>query len=154
MSTHKKEELMVSAICDGTVLDHIPPEKLYKVVALLKLAEIDAPVTIGNNFRSGHMGKKGIIKVENKFFSDEEISRIAILAPNAHLNIIRNYQVVEKRQVLLPREIVGIVRCPNPKCICNNEPMQTRFEVTDAATETLCCRYCRRKVSGDAIELL
>ena len=83
-----KTEMLVAAIQNGTVIDHIPSEKAYQVAQLLKLAELETPVTIGYNFRSKKLGKKGIIKVEDKYFTDEEISRLSVVAPNIVLNIL------------------------------------------------------------------
>lgn len=150
----KKEEMLVAAIRNGIVIDHIPPMKLFKVATLLQLDDLDKRITIGNNLRSRSHGSKGVIKIEDKTFEEEELNRIALIAPNVRLNIIRDYEVVEKRQVEVPHEIVGLVRCPNPKCITNNEPMQTRFRVIDAEQCTLRCDYCERKLAGDRIELL
>ena len=104
---------------------------MFTVVALLGLQDSDSNITIGNNFESKKLGKKGIIKVADRFFTDEEISRLSVVAPNVKLNIIRDYEVVEKKQVLMPEELRGIVKCANPKCITNNEPMTTLFHVID-----------------------
>ncbi|KGN80114.1 aspartate carbamoyltransferase [Porphyromonas gulae] len=150
----KKEEMLVAAIRNGIVIDHIPPTKLFKVATLLQLDDLDKRITIGNNLRSRSHGSKGVIKIEDKTFDEEELNRIALIAPNVRLNIIRDYEVVEKRQVEVPHEIVGLVRCPNPKCITNNELMQTRFRVIDAEQCTLRCDYCERKLSNERIELL
>lgn len=156
MSTNR-EKMLVEAICDGTVLDHIPSSKLFKIVAMLGLETLDNPVTIGQNLDSKRCGEKGVIKITDRFFSPEEISRIAILAPHVQVNVIRDYQVVEKRQVALPEAAVGLVRCPNPKCITNAEPMSTRFAVTleeGSPSVALECHYCGRKTTGDTAELL
>ena len=126
-----KKELQVAALENGTVIDHIPSEKLFTVVSLLGLEHMNNNITIGFNLNSKKLGKKGIIKIADKFFCDDEINRIAVVAPNVKLNIIRNYEVVEKREVKLPDELRGIVKCANPKCITNNEPMPTRFHVID-----------------------
>ncbi|KGL48751.1 aspartate carbamoyltransferase [Porphyromonas gulae] len=150
----KKEEMLVAAIRNGIVIDHIPPTKLFKVATLLQLDDLDKRITIGNNLRSRSHGSKGVIKIEDKTFDEEELNRIALIAPNVRLNIIRDYEVVEKRQVEVPQEVVGLVRCPNPKCITNNELMQTRFRVIDAEQCTLRCDYCERKLSNERIELL
>lgn len=150
----KKEEMLVAAIRNGIVIDHIPPTKLFKVTTLLQLDDLDKRITIGNNLRSRSHGSKGVIKIEDKTFDEEELNRIALIAPNVRLNIIRDYEVVEKRQVEVPQEVVGLVRCPNPKCITNNELMQTRFRVIDAEQCTLRCDYCERKLSNERIELL
>ncbi|MDY6122888.1 MAG: aspartate carbamoyltransferase regulatory subunit [Porphyromonas sp.] len=150
----KKEELLVAAIRNGTVLDHIPAEKLFKVVAMLGLEQMNTPVTLGHNLPSATLGAKGVIKISDRFFSEEELSRIAIIAPNVHLNVIREYEVVEKRLIPLPEEIVGLVRCTNAKCITNHEPMRTHFYVEDSKTEILRCKYCGRKLPPSQIELL
>lgn len=146
-----KNEMLVAAIENGTVIDHIPSEKTYQVAQLLKLAELDKPVTIGYNFRSKKLGKKGIIKVEDKWFTDEEISRLSVVAPNIVLNIIKDFQVTEKKMVTTPDEIIGIVKCNNPKCITNNEPMQTHFHVADGL---LTCHYCEKEQDINKVELV
>ena len=122
-----KNEIMVTAIENGTVIDHIPTEKTFEVATLLNLESLSTPVTIGYNYRSKKIGRKGIIKVADKFFTDEEISRLSVVAPNVVLNVINDYEVVEKKTVTTPDELRGIVKCNNPKCITNNEPMQTLF---------------------------
>jgi len=147
----QKNEMLVAAIENGTVIDHIPSEKTYQVAQLLKLQELTTPVTIGYNFLSKKLGKKGIIKIENKFFSDEEISRLSVVAPNIVLNIIRNFEVVEKKTVRTPSEIKGIVKCNNPKCITNNEPMATHFHV---ANGILTCHYCEKEQDINKVELV
>ena len=126
-----KKERLVAAIENGTVIDHIPAEKTFQVVNLLELQKLSTPVTIGYNFTSSKVGCKGIIKVSDKFFTDNEISRLSVVAPNIILNIIRDYEVVEKKQVITPDELCGIVKCNNPKCVTNNEPMATIFNVVD-----------------------
>ena len=146
-----KNEMLVAAIENGTVIDHIPSEKTYQVAQLLKLADLETPVTIGYNFRSKKLGKKGIIKVENKWFTDEEISRLSVVAPNIVLNIIKEYEVVEKKTVTTPAEIHGIVKCNNPKCITNNEPMRTYFHV---ANGILTCHYCEKEQDINNVELV
>ena len=149
-----KNEIMVTAIENGTVIDHIPTEKTYEVASLLHLQELTTPVTIGCNYRSKKIGRKGIIKVADKFFTDEEISRLSVLAPNVVLNIIKDYEVVEKREVRMPDELIGIVKCDNHKCITNNEPMKTRFHVLDKDKGILQCRYCNREVRLDQVKLV
>jgi aspartate carbamoyltransferase regulatory subunit len=146
-----KNEMLVAAIKNGTVIDHIPSEKAYQVAQLLKLANLQTPVTIGYNFRSKKLGRKGIIKVEEKYFTDEEISRLSVVAPNIVLNIIKDYEVVEKKTVTTPSEIIGIVKCNNPVCITNNEPMRTHFHVHDGI---LTCHYCEKEQDINKVELV
>ena len=136
-----KKERLVAAIENGTVIDHIPAEKTYAVATLLGLQKLQTPVTIGYNYPSKKLGKKGIIKIEDKFFTDEEISRLSVVAPNVVLNVIRDYEVVEKKKVVTPDTLKGIVRCNNPKCITNNEPMNTIFHVIDKNSGIIKCHY-------------
>lgn len=152
MNTTKKE-LEVAALENGTVIDHIPSEQLFKVVSLLKLDKMTGSITIGNNLKSKKIGKKGIIKMADTFFKEEEINRIALIAPNAKINEIHDYQVTVKKQVSLPDVLVGIVKCDNPKCITNNEPMDTRFEVIDCEKVELKCHYCERIIEKERIEI-
>lgn len=147
------KELQVAALKSGTVIDHIPPEHLFKVVAILRLQDLENRITIGNNLGSRKMGKKGIIKVSDKFFEGDEVNRIALVAPKVKLNIIKDYEVIEKKRVTLPNIITGIVRCNNPKCITNNEPMKTRFDVIDKDCVTLQCHYCEIRINKEDIIL-
>ena len=146
-----KKERLVAAIEHGTVIDHIPAAKTYQVANLLGLFELKTPVTIGINYPSQKVGNKGIIKVSDRFFTDDEISRLSVVAPNVILNIIRDYEVVEKKTVETPSEIRGIVKCNNPKCITNNEPMPTLFHVEDG---TLTCHYCEKEQDISKVELV
>ncbi|MEG1643723.1 MAG: aspartate carbamoyltransferase regulatory subunit [Bacteroidales bacterium] len=148
-----KKELKVAALENGTVIDHIPSEKLFKVVEILKLSEISKSITIGNNFTSKRIGKKGIIKIADTFFKEEEINKIAIIAPKAKINIIRNYEVKEKHEVELPDLLRGIIKCNNPKCITNNEPMQTVFYIQDKDAVRVKCKYCEQVVTREDIKL-
>lgn len=152
MNTNKTER-QVAAIKNGTVIDHIPAEKTYEVANLLELQKMENPVTIGYNYPSKKIGKKGIIKVSDKFFTDEEISRLSVVAPNVVLNVIKDYEVVEKKKVETPDELRGIVKCNNPKCITNNEPMDTIFNVIDKEHGILKCHYCDKEQKMDKVEL-
>ena len=145
---------MVAAIKNGTVIDHIPAEKTYQVANLLELQKLSTPVTIGYNYPSKKIGSKGIIKVSDKFFTDEEISRLSVVAPKIVLNIIHDYEVVEKKTVETPNELRGIVKCNNPKCISNNEPMQTVFHVIDKEHGILKCHYCDKEQDINDVQLV
>ena len=149
-----RKELQVAALENGTAIDHIPSDAVFKVVTLLQLQKLNNRITIGNNLKSSKMGSKGIIKVSDKFFREDEINRIALVAPNVNLNIISNFEVVEKKKVVLPDEIIEIVRCNNPKCITNNEPMKTRFHVIDKEKVELQCHYCELKIKKEEVVLL
>ena len=150
----KRQEMLVAAIENGTVIDHIPTDKTFQVVNLLELQHLKTPVTIGMNFLSKKIGQKGIVKVADKFFTDEEISRLSVVAPNIVLNIIRDFDVVEKKDVRTPDELRGIVKCNNPKCITNNEPMETLFHVVNKKNGTLKCHYCEKEQDINKVELV
>ena len=150
----KRQELMVAAIKNGTVIDHIPSSKLFQVVRLLHLEDIKSQIMVGYNLPSAKMGNKSIIKIADKFFTDTELNVLSVVAPNVTLCIIRDYEVVEKRCVTLPTEIVGIVKCANPKCITNNEPMQTVFNVVDKAHGIIKCRYCDKEQCMEDVKLV
>lgn len=149
--TEKKKELAVAALRNGTVIDHIPSSALFKAVDLLGISDLDVSVTIGNNLESSRLGKKGIIKVADTEFPQEVISRIALIAPTAVINTIRDYEVVEKVPVTLPDEIVDIVVCDNPKCVSRNQPIPSRFTVISRDNVTVRCHYCEHELSGDEI---
>lgn len=146
--------MQVAAIENGTVIDHIPSEKTYEVARLLHLTDIDVPTLIGYNLPSKRLGKKGIIKITNKYFTDEEISRLSVIAPNVVLNIIKDYEVVEKKMVVTPNELHGIIKCNNPKCITNNEPMDTFFTVIDKEKGIVKCHYCDKEQDINHVELV
>ena len=154
MSELKKGELVVSAIKNGTAIDRIPPQSLFKVISILGLDRINAQITFGNNLDSKKLGKKAIIKITDRFFDDEEINKIALVAPEAKLNTIRDYRVVEKREVQVPDEVTGIAKCVNPKCITNNERIITKFYVTTKKPVTLKCHYCEKMVEQEQMTIL
>ncbi len=143
--------MQVAAIENGTVIDHIPSDKVFQVVNLLHLDEVTSPVTIGVNFSSKVMGRKGIIKIADRFFTDAELNQLAVICQDMTLCVIRDYEIVEKKRIALPEELVGIVRCNNPKCITNNEPMRTRFNV---AGQTLKCHYCNNVIELSEVNLI
>lgn len=146
---------MVAAIENGTVIDHIPSSKLFEVVSLLHLEAIrGSSIMVGYNLKSKKMGHKSIIKVSDKYFSDAELNQLSVVAPNVTLCIIRDYEVVEKKKVDLPEKIRGIVRCANPKCITNNEPMTTLFHVTDRERGVIQCHYCEKEQNLEHVKLV
>ena len=149
-----KKERLVAAIENGTVIDHIPADKTFQVASMLRLIELPTTITIGNNYISKLVGKKGIIKVENKYFTNEEISQLSVVAPNVVLNIIKDYEVIEKKRVETPDMLQGIVKCNNPKCITNNEPMATIFHVIDKEHGILKCHYCDKEQDINQVELV
>ena len=141
--THK--ELVVSALENGTVLDHIPAENVYKALDLLNLKGIESQITIGINLASKLHGKKGITKIADKFFEDEELNKLALIAPKATVNVIKDFKVVEKKTLVTPEEVIGIAKCKNPKCVTNHQPIKTRFAtIHDNDKISLKCQYCEK----------
>jgi aspartate carbamoyltransferase regulatory subunit len=148
------KQLSVSAIQDGTVIDHIPARNLFKVIQILGLDHIDNQVTFGTNLESKRLGSKAIIKIAGVFFEEEDINRIALVAPDAKLNIIRDYEVVEKSVVEVPDEIRGIAKCMNPKCITNFESVTTKFRVVGKNPVSLKCHYCEKITDEDHLNII
>ena len=154
MKENNKYAMQVSALCNGTVIDHIPADKLFAVVNLLNIPSMGNNVTIGYNLESKKLGKKGLIKISDRFFTDDEVSKISVVAPNVVLNTIRDYQVVEKRELRMPDELHNIIKCNNLNCITNNEPMATHFTVSNRAEGTVKCRYCEKELNINDAKLL
>lgn len=148
------KQLLVSAIESGTVIDHIPASTLFKVIKILGLDKIRNQITFGTNLDSKTDGKKAIIKIAGIFFEDDDINRIALVAPNAKLNIIRDYKVIEKRVVEVPDTITAIAKCMNPKCITNFEKVTTRFRVVSKKPVALKCQYCEKITDQERLEII
>ena len=139
------KELVVSALENGTVLDHIPAENVYKALDILDLKGIESQITIGINLTSKFFGKKGIIKIADKFFEDEELNKLALIAPNATINVIRDFKVVEKKKLVMPEEIHEVAKCRNPKCVTNHQPIKTWFKtIVEGDKVSLLCHYCEK----------
>ena len=150
----EKKELEVSAIKNGTVIDHIPANVTFKIVQSLDLYNHPGAITIGTNLDSITLGRKGIIKIADRYLSDEEIGRLSVVSPDVTLNIIKDYQIVEKKYVKYPKQIIGVVKCTNPKCVTNHQPIPTKMEVFDMNQKSLRCIYCERVMQYGEIELL
>jgi len=149
-----RKQLVVSALKDGTVIDHIPAKSLFKVISILRLDHIENMITFGTNLESKKLGRKAIIKISDMFFRNEDINKIALVAPQAKLNIIRDYNVVEKKIVEVPDMIAGIAKCVNPKCITNHEEVKTKFTVIDKKNVTLKCYYCEKITDQENLKIL
>jgi len=148
------KQLVVSAIQNGTVIDHVPAKHLFKVIQILGLDHIDNQITFGTNLESKKLGRKAIIKIAGMFFKDDDINRIALVAPDAKLNIIRDYEVVEKSVVVVPDTIIGIAKCMNPKCITNFEQVTTRFKVVSKKNVALKCYYCEKITNQENMQII
>jgi len=149
----KDKKLQVSAIKDGTVIDHIPASSLFKVINILGLDKMDKQITFGTNLESKRLGLKAIIKLADIFFVDKEINKIALVAPEAKLNIIKDYKVVEKKIVEVPDNISGIAKCGNPKCITNHEGITTKFLVVSKKKVAIKCHYCEKITDSEHMEI-
>jgi aspartate carbamoyltransferase regulatory subunit len=149
-----KKHLQVSALENGTVIDHIPQGVVQKVLKILGLEDCTEPIYLGANLESKKMGRKGIIKVANRYFANEEINKIALIAPTATIIEIRNYEIIKKQKVSIPDEIVNILKCPNPKCITNYEKVATHFYVIDKEDIRLRCHYCEKIIKKDNLMYL
>jgi len=149
-------ELKVRPIKNGTVIDHIAAGQALNVLKILGIyGTSDASVSVVMNVDSGKLGKKDIVKVEDRELKEEEVNRIALIAPAASINIIRNYNVIEKRHVDLPTEIVGVVRCQNPSCISNtSEPISSRMMVKTKNPVLLRCVYCEQLLTEKIADYL
>jgi len=146
-------QLLVRRIKDGTVIDHIEAGKALFVLRALSVTGKEGNViTVALNVPSSKHGKKDIIKVENRFLETSETNKLALIAPRATINIIRDYKLVEKRKIQLPNSIVGIFKCPNLKCITNSgEEIRSTIDVIDKQKVVLKCRYCARTLSIDEL---
>lgn len=149
-----KKELVVSAIKNGTVIDHIPADKLFQVIRALNLDNCTEQILMGNNLTSHKHGKKGIIKCQDRFFEKNEINKIALITPQVTLITIRDYNVVDKIKIGIPDTIEGMVQCYNPKCITNNENVLQKFNVIDKEEIKLQCHYCQKITKKDTLNFL
>jgi len=146
--------LKVSALKNGTVIDHIPANSLFQVITILGLHDVEGQITFGTNLESKKLGKKAIIKLSEVYLADEEINKISLVAPQAMLNIIKDYHVTEKKTVEIPDNLVGIVKCFNPSCITNHETIVTRFKVLDNIELKLKCHYCEKITDKAHMEII
>lgn len=149
MTDNKYQEgLLISAIENGTVIDHIAGGEALTVLRILGITGSTSEcVSVATNVTSNALGKKDVVKIENRELKDEEVDRIALITPGATINIIRDKRVVEKKGVAIPDILVGVLQCPNPCCITNtNEPVPSRFLVQG---HRLVCAYCDTVISSD-----
>ena len=148
------KEQKVAAIDNGTVIDHIPADKTFVVANVLDLEGVDNIISVSTNLDSKRFGKKGIIKVGSKELTEEETNKIALFAPHASINIIKDYRVVEKRKVRLPDTISEIMKCFNPRCVTNHEGVATKFHLDSKDPLKVRCHYCERVMDSEHIVLL
>ncbi|MFQ5920395.1 MAG: aspartate carbamoyltransferase regulatory subunit [Nitrososphaerales archaeon] len=146
-------QLLVRRIKDGTVIDHIGSGMALVVLRALNITGKEGEViTVAMNVPSAKRERKDIIKVENRFLEPSETNKLALLAPKATINMIRDYKVIEKRKVELPDTFVGIFKCSNPTCVTNSkEELDPIIDVIDKPKQTLKCRYCSRILNVDEL---
>lgn len=154
MSPKDNKTLQVSAIKNGTVIDHIPSNCLFKVISMLHLDGLQNQMTFGTNLESSKLASKAIIKISDRFFADSDINKIALIAPQVKLSIIENYTVVEKKVVKVPETVVGLAKCMNPKCVTNHEEMTTSFSVITSNGISLKCNYCEKITDQEHMDLI
>ena len=140
-------ELRVNAIQQGTVIDHLPVESVYKIVEILQAQDSEHEVLIGTNLQSKKLGRKGIIKLSNRFLTHTTINKISLLASGASIATIKNYQVDTKETIGIPDSVGDIVQCFNPNCITNHERAVTKFKVQSKQPLKLQCHYCEKVMS-------
>ncbi|ENS4971090.1 aspartate carbamoyltransferase regulatory subunit [Vibrio fluvialis] len=146
----KENQLQVEAIRNGSVIDHIPANLGIKILSLFKLHETNQRITIGLNLPSSALGHKDLIKIENIYLSKEQANQLALYAPNATVNQIEEYQVVNKLTLTLPERIDGVFACPNSNCISHGEPVSSRFRVIlKQENVQLKCHYCEKVFSRE-----
>ena len=144
-NNQENRKLKVSAIKNGTVLDHIPSDQIFRVIDILGLNCSKHPITFGVNLDSKSMKSKGIIKISEKFFEAEELNKIALIAPQASVNIIKDFEVIEKKLLTIPEKIEGFVKCMNPVCVTNHQDIKTKFTTIIKGNEVqLRCSYCEK----------
>jgi aspartate carbamoyltransferase regulatory subunit len=150
----KAKTMEISAIREGTVIDHIETSNTFKVAEILNLKDGGNLVTVGVNLKSEKLGKKGIIKIGGRMLTKHEVDKISLVAPEANINIIRGYSVSRKFSVEIPDVVEGILKCANSNCITNREPVKTRFNVLGRKPLKVRCHYCERVMGKENIELV
>ena len=145
-------KLSVEAIEKGTVIDHIPAGKGLIILRQFKLLHYGSAVTVGFNLPSKTQGSKDIIKITGVWLDDNAANRLALFAPEAVVNTIEHFKVINKRRLTLPEEIAEVFRCPNTNCASHGEPVKSRFYVRKQSSQTkLKCHYCEKTFSRDSV---
>lgn len=149
----KEKTLIVNKIKEGTVIDHIPAGRALAVLNILGIKGKEGySVALVMNVESRKIGRKDIVKIEGKFLDERETNLITLIAPTATVNIIQDYEVVEKRKLKLPEVIKGLLKCPNTSCISNNDPeAYSKFRVVSSSPLKLKCEYCEIFISEDEV---
>ncbi|WP_419534965.1 aspartate carbamoyltransferase regulatory subunit [Endozoicomonas sp.] len=145
-------KLQVEAICQGTVIDHIPAGQGVKILDRLHLLNSEARITVGFNLPSKAQGFKDIIKVEGRMFTEQEANELALFAPSATINVIDDYRVVDKFTMAIPKTLRAAFPCPNSNCITHNEPVESYFYLRQKSNDIqLKCHYCEKSFSKEIV---
>ncbi len=147
-------ELLVRKIREGTVIDHIPAGRALAVLRILGITGREGfRVAVVMNVESRKLGRKDIVKVEGRLLKPHEVDVIALIAPTATINIVKDYKVVEKRRVKIPRLVEGVLKCKNPTCITRKkgEYIRSRFRLVSEKPVILQCVYCGTLLHEDEI---
>ena len=148
----ENKKLSVEAIEKGTVIDHIPAGLGLTILRQFKLLHYGSAVTVGFNLPSKTQGSKDIIKITGVWLDDNAANRLALFAPEAVVNTIDHFKVINKRRLTLPDEIGEVFRCPNTNCASHGEPVKSRFYVRKQSGQTkLKCHYCEKTFSRDSV---
>lgn len=153
--TKNKSELKIRAIENGTVIDHITANKALHILKILELPDDETQnITVAINVSSKEIGRKDILKIENRELDHEELNQVALIAPKATINIIRNFEPIKKDKIILPDRITSIIKCINPKCITNyeNEPITPVFNVINKYPPIVRCHYCEKLINTEDID--
>jgi aspartate carbamoyltransferase regulatory subunit len=152
--TNNRKERTISLIKDGTVIDHLDPESVFKIAKILNLEHCPDQVTIGINMRSPHFGRKGIIKLENLYLSKEDVDKISLFSPNATINLIKDYSINEKFKVEIPQKVDNVLRCNNPNCVTNLESEKTTFLLHKKDPLEFICKFCERRLFKEDLNVI
>ena len=145
--------LLIEALANGTVIDHIPAGQALRLIELLKLKNSGHAITLGLNLESKRLGKKDILKISGRYLTEKESAEVAVFAADARVNIVKEYEIIEKRRSTLPTELRRILVCPNPRCISNAEAIDSHFHVEAERGEIrLSCHYCEGVFSRSDIQ--
>ena len=145
----EKEVVRLNPISNGTVLDHLPIKSAFKIINLLELS-LNDPVMVAVNIDSKKMGRKDLIFIEGKELSQKEVQKIGLIAQGSTWNTVKDRKVFSKKKIQMPYELIGIVRCSNPKCITNHEEIDTKFVRNE---KIITCNYCEKEMKlNEAIQ--
>lgn len=147
------KQMKLGRIKDGTVIDHIPSELCFRLIHVLGLEKYGSVLSAATNLTSAKLGKKGMIKISGKFLTEDEVKKVAVVAPNVTMCTVNDYKVLNKMQLSLPKDIKQIVLCNNPNCITNIEEVSTNFNVITNSPLRIRCHYCERTIDKEDIKL-